>query len=97
MKPRYAKAGPMNALAQTVIHALAFLELSDDETIDPDSAVEAMEMLAADLQECTAEEKAALKRAIDAEYKLEKARKAPTKVLTFYKNLMNNFGLADEE
>ena len=46
----------MDALARAVVHAFAFLELSDDETIDPDSAVEAMEMLTADLQECTEEE-----------------------------------------
>jgi hypothetical protein len=91
------KGSKMDALAKAVVDAFAFLELSDDETIDPDAASEAMEMLAYDLQKCTDAEKAALKKALDAEYKAKKARKASKKVLTFYKDFFSNTGLDDEE
>lgn len=87
----------MDALAKAVVDAFAFLELSADETIDPDSAVEAMEMLTYDLQQCTDVEKAALKKALDAEYKAQKARKASKNVLKFYKEFFTNTGLDEED
>lgn len=87
----------MDALAKAVVDAFAFLELSDEETIDPDSAMEAMEMLTADLQQCTDAEKAALKKALDAEYKAQKAGKTSKKVLQFYKNFFANYGLEEED
>jgi hypothetical protein len=87
----------MDALARAVIHAFAFLELSDDTAIDPDCAVKAMEMLAADLQDCTAEEKAALERAVNAEHKAHLAGKATKDDLIFYKEFMTNLGLNGEE
>jgi hypothetical protein len=83
----------MDALAKAVVDAFAFLELSDDETIDPDSAVEAIEMLTHDLQKCTDAEKAALKKALDAEYMAQKFRKAPANILKFYKDFFENTGL----
>jgi 5'-deoxynucleotidase YfbR-like HD superfamily hydrolase len=91
------EGGNMKALAQAVVHAFVFLELSDDEAVDSDAAVDAMEMLAADLQECSEEEKAALEKAVSEELKAQMARKAPKKVLDFYKNFMENLGLEDKE
>jgi hypothetical protein len=57
----------MKALARAVIDAMAFLELSDEPAVDDDAAVQAMEMLAADLQDCSMEEKGALREVL-AEY-----------------------------
>ena len=87
----------MNALASAVVHALAFLELSDDDVINPDSACSAMEMLAVDLQECTPAEKAALQQAINNELMIQKAKKAPQYVLEFYHDILINFDLVEEE
>ncbi|HEX8281835.1 MAG TPA: hypothetical protein VF588_00535 [Pyrinomonadaceae bacterium] len=47
-------------LMRAVLDAAAFLELADDETLDPDTAVEQMEQLAATLAELTPEERAEL-------------------------------------
>jgi hypothetical protein len=40
----------VDPLLSGLLHCMAFLELSDDETVDPDWAVEAMEHVAAYLQ-----------------------------------------------
>lgn len=85
----------MNALANAVVHAMAFLEFSDDDVIDPDVAVQTMEVLTYDIQKCTAAEKAALKKALEAEHKAQKARKAPKEVLKFYKEFFAHVGLTD--
>ena len=57
----------MKALARAVVDAMAFLELSEPPAVDDDAAVAALEMLSADLQGCTAREKAAL-RGVLSEY-----------------------------
>jgi hypothetical protein len=41
--------------------------------------------------------KSALKEAASAEHKAQKARKAPKKVLAFYKDLLGNIGLEEDE
>jgi hypothetical protein len=75
----------MQHLAKAVVDAFAFLELSGDTEIDPDAAVQAMEMLTHDLRACFPEARAALKRAAEAEYKAQKAAAAPRRVLRFSK------------
>ena len=87
----------MDSLARSLLCTFAFLELSDDETIDPDAAVSAMESMTAVLRSCTDEEKAALKKAIEAELDLRNSRDADETELEFYRNLMVNLGLEDED
>lgn len=50
----------MKSLAQALVEAVAFLELSEDEVIDPDSAVQAMESVSHSLQTASVQEKRAL-------------------------------------
>lgn len=47
-------------LAEAVIYLMAFLELADDDTIDPDSALTAMENATADLLRLAREQREAL-------------------------------------
>ena len=54
----------MKALANAIIHLASFIELSDDETIDPDAAVSALEQLAVDLRSASDGEKTYLKAVI---------------------------------
>ena len=49
----------MKNLCQAIIWAACFLELSDDDVVDPDSAVEASEEMATVLLRATDEEKQA--------------------------------------
>jgi hypothetical protein len=79
----------MKALAKTILNQAAFLELSDDSAVDPDAAVEALEMMAADLHSCSPQELAAidtvLTELIDGE------RSEPRK--TFFVEFNKNMGL----
>jgi hypothetical protein len=85
----------MQRLAKAVVDAFAFLELSGDSEIDPDTAVKAMEMLTYDLRKCSPEERAALAQAAGAEYKAQKAAGASRRTLKFYKDFTED--LFDEE
>ena len=46
-------------LTLALVEALVFLELSDEETVDPDSAIQVMEMIARCLQRLSGEQRAA--------------------------------------
>ena len=57
----------MTALATALINMAAFIELSDDEVIDPDSAVSALEQLAYDLRDVSPAEVECLNAALQEE------------------------------
>jgi hypothetical protein len=78
----------MRHLARTVLEAMAFLELSGDDTIDPDAAVAAMEMLAAELESCSPQEKAALRKAA-----ADAAAESKGAARKFYQGFMVDAGL----
>jgi hypothetical protein len=50
----------MKSLAKAIVESAAFLELSGDEVIDPDSAVQAIESISHSLQSASDQEKRAL-------------------------------------
>jgi hypothetical protein len=54
-----------------------------------------MEMLVTTLQGCTTGEKAALKKAVIAEYMAKKTANASQDVVSCYKELLVNFGLEE--
>ena len=82
----------MKALARAVVDAMAFLELSEYPAVDDDAAVQAMEMLSADLRDCTAREKSALRQVV-AEY----AATSRGKRKKFYESFMSDAGLDGRE
>jgi hypothetical protein len=47
----------MKYLCRAIIWSACFLEMSDDDIVDPDSAVKALEDIASTLQQATEEEK----------------------------------------
>lgn len=76
----------MEHLAKAVVQAFAFLDLSNDDAIDPDAAVNAMEDLTSYLRDCTPDERQALNDAAAWHLKQERASKSPRKnVIDFYK------------
>jgi hypothetical protein len=87
----------MDALARAVVAAMAFLELSDDQDVDPDCALGAMESICYELQSCTDAEKAALKKALAAELQAWQAQNAKENVIEFYRDFMVNTGLEQAE
>ena len=78
----------MKTLARAVLILSGFLELSDDSIVDPDSAVAALESIAAELQEATPEEREALKRAA-----AEMAEESSGEAEKFFKSFMRSVGL----
>ena len=50
----------MKHLARAVVESFAFLEVSDDDTVDPDDAASAMEGMSATFSECSTAERKAL-------------------------------------
>ena len=80
----------MKHLAKAVVDAFAFLELSGDDVVDPDNAVQAMEMLAATLRGCNPKERQALSEAASAELARQIAAAAPAETVEFYENFIEN-------
>src|SRR4051794_1333823 len=86
----------MKALARAVINAAAFLELSDDEALDPELAVQALEEIGIHLGQCTEDEKKALGEVL-AEMRASELETGPRQgVLAFLDTFLTSFGLADE-
>ena len=88
----------MKALAKAILNMAAFLELSSDDVVDPDSAVNALEQLAADLQDATAGEIEYLKAAIRQEIVEIGDERTPEQSdrIEFFLDFMENFGLETE-
>ena len=81
----------MKSLADAVVHAMAFLELSDDATVSEDAAVSMLEQLSAILQKASKDELAAIE---DALAKAKRGTKG--KVREFYDKFFPNCGLHSE-
>jgi len=80
----------MKSLAKALVEAVAFLELSGDEVVDPDSAVRALEWIAECLKSASESEKQAL-----LDYCQEKAASGTEKQQEFYKTFSVAMGLVD--
>ena len=80
-------------LAEAVIYLMAFLELADEDTIDPDSAVRAMENANHDLLRLSREQREAL--AAHAERLAE--RESRPEMAEFLRAFAEAGGLLDDE
>src|SRR5688500_8346158 len=78
----------MTAMARALLVTAAFLELSDDSSVNEDDAVRALESMAAELDSATAQEKGALR---EAAKQLAKASTGAER--TFYATFMSAMGL----
>ncbi len=88
----------MKSLAQAVVDAAAFLELSGDDVVSPDAAVDALESIAAALSEATREEKKCVLDYCAAQAKalVDDASVGAAKRRAFYLGFEESFGLSDE-
>lgn len=78
----------MKALARAILVTAAFLESSDDSSVNDDDAVRAMESLAAELHSATPQEKAALREAAK-----QLAKESTGRERTFYATFTSAMGL----
>lgn len=84
----------MDRLAAAVVEAIAFLELSGDDVLDADSAVAAMESIAAALGDSTLDERAAISSAVGRALQRERDGRNSRDAIEFYENFMDSMGLA---
>jgi hypothetical protein len=83
-------------LMRAVLDAAAFLELADDEILDPDAAVEQMEQMAVTLAELAPDERAGLLR-FAAESAVEARASGDEERAEFLESFGESFGLDDED
>lgn len=87
----------MKALARAVINAAAFLELSDDQSLDPELATQALEEIAFHLSHCSPEEKQALLEVL-AEMRAAELESGPRiEMMDFLDSFPATFGLVEED
>lgn len=85
----------MKNICRALIWNACFFEMSEDDIIDPDSAVKALEGMASILQAATSQEKKAFKEACIEEAQQLKSSSDPgyAKVIEFIFNLPDSFGI----
>lgn len=83
----------MRHLAQALVKTAAFLELADDEVLDPDAAIEALETISEQLQAASPAEKDALRAALAAELAALPDSAEAADARSFYADFMDAFGL----
>jgi hypothetical protein len=85
----------MKNLCRAIIWSACFLEMSEDDIVDPDSAVKALEDMATTLQEATEEEKKAFVTvcAEEADRLQQEAFPGYARTAEFVRGLPNSLGL----
>ncbi len=79
-----------------VLHAIVFLEGSEDEVVDPDAAVETLEYLATYLQRLDKNEVDRLREDLAALVSYAKQQKWPKEQVRFFKEFLETFGVGEE-
>jgi hypothetical protein len=78
-----------------LLHCMAFLELSGDDTVDPDSALEVMESVAGYLQRLSAAEIGVVRKQLTAVSAYAREQGAPDTFITFVDGFLEACGLGD--
>ncbi len=93
--PASLKVDPILA---ALLHVAAFLELSGDESVDPDWAVEAMEHVGFYLQQLPAQQVQVVREQIKRVAAHAKKKKWGARAIKFFSQFLENFGIvADDE
>jgi hypothetical protein len=96
LMPKIPQELGVHPLLLAVLHATVFLEGSEDDIVDPDAAVEAMEYLAMYLQRLEGPD---LRRAHEDMHTLAafaKQQKWPKEQVRFFREFLKNFGIGGE-
>lgn len=81
----------------SLLHVTAFLELSGDETVHPDWAVEAMEHVAHYFEQLPAERVAALREQVGRVAVHARKKKWGAEAVEFFAEFLENLGVGEEE
>ena len=83
----------MKILAEALIQAAAFLELSGEDVVTLDGSVKALEDIAHTLQSASPEELTAIREALHEMTAAERASFARSDVIRFYEQFFESFGV----
>jgi hypothetical protein len=86
----------VDPVVSALLHVAAFLELSGDEAVDPDYAVEAMEHVGFYLSRLSAQQIAAIREQLDRVAAHAQAEGWREEAVEFFTELMGYFGLGGE-
>jgi hypothetical protein len=87
----------VDPLVAALLHVVAFLELSGDQAVDPDWAVEAMEHVAHYLQQLSVEQVEALREQVGRAADHARKEKWATELVEFFVKFLENFGIVEEQ
>jgi hypothetical protein len=87
----------VDPLVAALLHVVAFLELSGDQAVDPDWAVEAMEHVAHYLRQLSAERVEALREQVERVADHARKEKWGTDAVEFFVKFLENFGIVEEQ
>ncbi len=87
----------VHPLLLAVLHAVIFLDGSEEDVVDPDAAVEAMEYMAAYLQRLNGAELRRVQEDIHVLAAFARQEKWPKQHIRFFKEFLSNFGIGDKE
>jgi hypothetical protein len=80
-----------------VLHAVVFLEGSDEEVVDPDAASEALEYLATYLQRLDRKERDRLREDLATLAAYARGEKWPKQQQRFFKEFLETYGIGKED
>ena len=86
----------MKTLGKAIIGAAALLELSSDDSVNPEDVVRALEDISATLQSASPEEVAAIRAALQPLIAEERMSFARADSLKFYEHFWDSVGSADD-
>jgi hypothetical protein len=92
--PKSLKVDPVVA---ALLHVTAFLELSGDETVHPDWAVEAMEHVAHYLQQLPARQTEAVREQVGRVAEYARKKRWGAEAVEFFTEFLDIFGVGEDE
>jgi hypothetical protein len=87
----------VHPLLLAVLHAIIFLDGSEDAVVNPDAAVEALEYMAAYLQRLSGAELRRIREDLHALTVFARQEKWPKQHIRFFKEFLDNFGIGENE
>ncbi len=87
----------LDPLLAALLHTMSFLEFSDDDAVDPDSAVEAMESVSTYLQRLSPEQVSAIQGQLTKIAAYARKKKLSDEFVEYIGGFLENAGVASED
>jgi hypothetical protein len=87
----------VHPLLLAVLHAVVFLDGSEEDIVDPEAAVEALEYLATYLQRLQERDLQRVREDLQTLVGFAKQEKWPKEHIRFFKEFLRHFGVSEEE